>query len=119
MSTETFTLTALSGVTSTETPFVVSEAPKASWTRLSQLPFMPTTPGTSRMAMATIFSMTPLENVRESSESESSAMSISCPSTGSGWAAGTGAATMAASTGASAPCVLFSVSMLTPLAVGY
>ena len=78
-----FTRTALSGVTSTVTPFLVSLAPKASWTRLNQLPFMPTTPGTSRMASATIFSMTPLEKVRESSESSSSsspaARSMSVP----------------------------------------
>ena len=105
-------------MTSTETPFVVSEAPKASCTRLSQLPFMPTTPGTSRMAMATIFSMTPLENVSESSESESSAMSMSWPWMGSGWAAGAVVATMSASAGASASRVLFSVSMLAPLDVG-
>ena len=72
MSTLMFTRTALSGVTSTVTPFVESEAPNASCTRLNQLPFMPTTPGTSRIASATIFSMTPLEKVRESSESSSS-----------------------------------------------
>ena len=75
MSTEMFTRTELSGMTSTETPFVGSAAPKVSWTRLMKPPFMPRTPGTSRTAMATIFSMTPLEKVSESSESRSSSAS--------------------------------------------
>ena len=103
-----FTRTALSGVTSTVTPLVVSLAPKASWTRLNQLPFMPTTPGTSRMASATIFSMTPLEKVRESSESSSSsspaARSMSAPA--SSTAASPVASASAASTasGSMAAC---------------
>ena len=71
------TLTAFSGVTSTVTPFVVSSMPNAPWKRLNQLPFVQSTPGTSRMAMATIFSMTPLEKVSESSLASSSAFSIS------------------------------------------
>ena len=69
------TRTEESGITSTETPFVGSAAPKVSCTRLMKPPFMPSTPGTSRTEMATIFSITPLENVSESSESRSSSAS--------------------------------------------
>ena len=72
-----FTRTAFSGVTSTVTPLFGAVAPKASWMRFTQPPFMPKTPGTSRTAKATIFSMTPLEKVSESSLSSSKSASKS------------------------------------------
>ena len=80
--TEMFTRTAESGVTSTVTPLRGSTAPKVSCTRLMKPPFMPMTPGTSRIAMATIFSITPLLKVSESSLSRSSSSTVTASSAG-------------------------------------
>ena len=101
ISTLMFTRTDASGVTSTLTPLRESLTPITSCTRLSQPPFIPMTPGTSCIAIATIFSITPLLNVSESSPSKSSSAAASACSCAASWLASTLATMVSGSSPAS------------------